>query len=319
MNPPKSLAIETIALSKIYTAQRNRPICVVDNLNLAVEPGQVFGFLGANGAGKTTTIKMICGLVQPTSGSARVNGYDVSRSRTRVMAQIGAVLEGTRNMYWPLSPWENLLYFAQLKGCWGRKPKLRAEQMLRELDLWERRHEPVARFSRGMQQKVAVACALIADPPVLLLDEPTLGLDIQASYTLKRWIRQLASEQGKTVILTSHQLDVVQEVCDRVAIIHKGRLIIDQPVRDLLKLFQQDTYQVKIKRNGANGHLAGLDGLHISVQDDGETVLIDSITDQDALYCLLGQIRKQSIELLSVNRVEPKLEEVFIRLMKDEE
>jgi ABC-2 type transport system ATP-binding protein len=319
MHAQPPIAVETIALSKIYTTKRNHPVCVVDNLNLAVAPGQVFGFLGANGAGKTTTIKMICSLVRPTSGSARVNGYDVARSRTRVMAQIGAVLEGTRNIYWPLSPWENLLYFAQLKGCWGRKPKLRAEQMLRELDLWERRHEPVARFSRGMQQKVAVACALIADPPVLLLDEPTLGLDIQASYTLKRWIRQLAREQGKTVILTSHQLDVVQEVCDRIAIIHKGRLIVDQPVRDLLKLFQQDTYQIKIKSTIAEQPLTCLEGLHFSAQDAGESVLIESIPDQDALYCLLEQIRKQQIELLAVNRVEPKLEEVFMRLMKEEE
>ncbi len=181
--PP--VAIEIESLSKVYYQRNKTAIHAVENLNLTVPAGQVFGFLGANGAGKTTTIKMICGVIIPNSGRVCVNGYDVTRNRGMAMRQVGAVLEGTRNVYWRLTAWENLIYFGQLKGCWGKPLKARAEQLLRELDLWDRRNDTVRTFSRGMQQKVAIASALIADPPIILLDEPTLGLDFHASHTVK--------------------------------------------------------------------------------------------------------------------------------------
>ena len=139
---------------------------------------------------------MICGLVIPTTGRVRVNGYDVARERSMAMRQIGAVLEGTRNVYWRLSAWENLMYFGRLKGYRGKALSDHAEQLLRGLDLWERRNDRVRMFSRGMQQKVAIACALVANPPIILLDEPTLGLDVQASRTVRDWIAKLAREQG---------------------------------------------------------------------------------------------------------------------------
>ena len=135
------------------------------------------------------------------------NGYNVAREHSIAMQQLGAVLEGTRNVYWRLTAWENLMYFGRLRGYYGKKLAIRAEQILRELDLWDRRKDLVRTFSRGMQQKVAIACSLITDPPIVLLDEPTLGLDIQASRTVKEWITLLAREQNKTVVLTTHQLD----------------------------------------------------------------------------------------------------------------
>ena len=206
------VAIEIESLSKTYYKRNKSVTKAVDNLNLSVPAGHVFGFLGANGAGKTTTIKMICGLVTPTTGRVHVNGYDVAREHSMAMRQIGAVLEGTRNVYWRLTAWQNLLYFGRLKGCRGEGLKVRAEQLLRELDLWERRNDSIRTFSRGMQQKVAIACALISDPPIILLDEPTLGLDYQASRTVKAWIAQLANDQGKTVVLTTHQVDMAQSL-----------------------------------------------------------------------------------------------------------
>ena len=201
-------AIEIESLSKTYNKGKRAQVRAVQVLSFAVLAGQVFGFLGPNGAGKTTTIKMLCGLVTPTSGTARLNGYDVARQRGEAMRQFGVVLEGTRSVYRRLSAWENLQYFGRLKGRRGRGLKSRAEWLLGELDLWERRKEQVRELSRGMQQKVAIACALIADPPIVLLDEPTLGLDVQSARTVKTWIRRLASEQGKTVLLTTHQLDM---------------------------------------------------------------------------------------------------------------
>jgi ABC-2 type transport system ATP-binding protein len=308
------VAIEIESLSKTYY-KRNKPTTkAVDNLSLSVLAGQVFGFLGANGAGKTSTIKMICGLVIPTKGHICVNGFDVAREHSMAMRQIGAVLEGTRNVYWRLTAWQNLMYFGHLKGCKGKELKNRAEQLLHELDLWERRNDSIRTFSRGMQQKVAIACALISDPSIILLDEPTLGLDIQASRTVKEWIAKLSREQGKTVVLTTHQLDMAQALCDRVAIIRKGQLLTDQPLTELLHLFRQEYYQIKVKGYMDNHESSWFDGLNICAEN-GHTILSGAIANQDVLHGHLTKVRDLSLPLLSVSRIEPNLEDVFTQMV----
>jgi ABC-2 type transport system ATP-binding protein len=308
------VAIEIESLSKTYY-KRNKPTTkAVDNLSLSVPAGQVFGFLGANGAGKTSTIKMICGLVIPTKGRICVNGFDVAREHSMAMRQIGAVLEGTRNVYWRLTAWQNLMYFGHLKGCKGKELKNRAEQLLHELDLWERRNDSIRTFSRGMQQKVAIACALISDPSIILLDEPTLGLDIQASRTVKEWIAKLSREQGKTVVLTTHQLDMAQALCDRVAIIRKGQLLTDQPLTELLHLFRQEYYQIKVKGHMDSHESSWFDGLNICAEN-GHTILSGAIANQDVLHGHLTKVRDLSLPLLSVSRIEPNLEDVFTQMV----
>ena len=308
-------AIEIEALSKVYQ-NKKEVVPAVKGLNLTVPAGQIFGFLGANGAGKTTTIKMICGLIIPTTGCVRVNGYNVIHERSKAMRQIGAVLEGTRNIYWRLSAWENLMYFGSLKSCPRPERQARAKQLLQELDLWKRRDDPVRLFSRGMQQKVAIACALIADPPIVLLDEPTLGLDLQAARAVKAWISMLANERGKTVLLTTHQLDMAQELCHRVAIMRQGDLLTDQPLTDLLHLFQQAHYQIKI-----DGHLTEpppnwCDGLSIAT-NEGITTLSGAIDDQAKIYDLLAHLGRLQLPLLSTERVKTSLEDVFIHLIEE--
>ncbi len=155
------LAFELTNLSKVYRRGKGTAVHAVDDLNLSVPGGQVVGLLGPNGAGKTTTIKMMCGLVTPTEGRVHLNGYDVARERPLAVRQVGAVLEGARNVYWSLSAWQNLLYFGRLKGLSRRLIVPRAESLLRSLDLWKQRHQAVGGYSRGMQQKVAIAAALI--------------------------------------------------------------------------------------------------------------------------------------------------------------
>ncbi|GAC1680874.1 MAG: hypothetical protein PVS3B1_21830 [Ktedonobacteraceae bacterium] len=236
----------------------------VDKLHLSIPRGQVFGLLGPNGAGKTTTIKMICGLITPSSGRVLLDGKRLSQERGAAMRKIGAVLEGTRNVYWRLSAWQNLVYFGRLKACSAKEISVRAEPLLRELDLWPWKDEPVGQFSRGMQQKVAIACVLVADPSIVLLDEPTLGLDVHAARTIKEWVTRLAREQGKTVIITSHELDMVQDVCDRVAILRQGRLVADRPVDELLALFRQEHYEIKV---GQYIHATALDSFFTTRPD----------------------------------------------------
>jgi ABC-2 type transport system ATP-binding protein len=310
-------AIEVNGLCKTYPKRHAPPVKAVDHVSLTVEPGQVFAFLGPNGAGKTTTIKMMCGLITPDSGDVHLNGIAVERDKYQAMQQIGVVLEGTRNVYWRLTAWENLMYFGRLKGCTGKWLAQRAEQFLRDLELWDRRNDLVNEFSRGMQQKVSIACALIHDPPIVLLDEPTLGLDVAASRTVKGWVARLAREQGKTVVLTTHQLDMAQELCDRVAIMNKGRLVANQPVSELLSIFRQEYYQIRVK-----GHLYGyrpawLEGL-TAVEDEDETVFSGSVSGQGALHMLLDNLHELGLPLLEARRVDPDLEEVFVRLTSDD-
>lgn len=314
MSNASTPAIAVSGLTKVYQA-RSGPKRAVDNLDLTIEPGQVFGLLGMNGAGKTTTIKMMCGLITPTAGSVRVHGHDVRRARRQAMSRIGVVLEGARNIHWQLSAWDNLRYFARIKGCRGRSWQPRAEQLLKELSLWDRRDDPVAQFSRGMQQKVAIACALAADPPVILLDEPTLGLDTQSAHTVRTWVERLAGEQGKTVLLTSHQLDVVQALSDRVAVIHQGRLLVDAPMKELLSLFRRDAYQIRL---GGRCDVLPDEWSRFKVsEEDGEIHLTGEIDSQEDLHEALATARRRSLTVLSVNRLEPTLEEVFLKVVDE--
>src|SRR5712691_6583137 len=308
-------AIELSGLTKRYRRGKDW-FTAVDDVTLTVPPGQMIGLLGPNGAGKTTTIKMACGLILPTAGTIRINGYDVGSQRANAVRQIGAVLEGSRNVYWPLTAWQNLMYFGRLKGLRAREIKPRAERLLTGLGLWDRRDETVGSYSRGMQQKVAIAAALITDPPILLLDEPTLGLDVQMARTVKDWIARLAHEQGKTVVLTTHQLALAQELGDRIAIIDQGRLLTDLPVRTLLDRFRQDLYEIRLGSPLAPSASPWLDGFSLT-SEDGKTRIRGSIPDQARLYDLLTQIRAQNLPLIAVEPVEPNLEDVFVQILKE--
>lgn len=311
---PVAISIES--LGKTYKRRLSTPLKAVDEFSLSIDAGQVFGLLGHNGAGKTTTIKTICGLVTPTSGRVLLNGYDVHRQKSRAMRQVGAVLEGTRNVYWRLSPWENLTYFGRLKGKWGGELRNRAETLLADLDLWVRRNEPVMKFSRGMQQKVAIACALIHDPQIVLLDEPTLGLDVEASRTVRTWMEKLASEQGKTVLLTTHRLDMAQEVCDRVAIMSQGRLAAEHSVDELLGMFRRESYEITV-RGRLDGHSRDFSEWHLE-ETFGETKLSGTLHGTEQLNRTLGHLSRLDMPLISVNRVEPDLEDVFVHLSREE-
>ena len=309
-------AIELEGLTKTFRRRGSAPVRAVVDLSLSIPRGQIFGFLGPNGAGKTTTIKMMCGVVIPDSGRVTLLGHDVRRNRGTAMRQIGAVLEGARTTYWRLSAMENLMYFGRLKGVRGKFLKPRAERLLKELDLWERRNDDVKEFSRGMQQKVAISAALMSDPPIVLLDEPTLGLDVESAQTVREWISQLAKVENKTVLLTTHQLAMAQELCDRIAIINEGRLIADRTIGELLSLFRRDYYTIRVggQFNGQGSLPEGL----ILEQGDSETTISGDIADQNRLHQVLQCIQKEGLPLLSVQRSEPSLEHIFVELLQED-
>jgi ABC-2 type transport system ATP-binding protein len=306
-------AIELSGLTKRYRRGKDW-FTAVNDVTLSVPPGQVIGLLGPNGAGKTATIKMACGLIVPSSGRIRLSGYDVGRRRADAVRQIGAVLEGSRNVYWPLTAWQNLMYFGRLKGLRAAEIRPRGERLLTDLGLWDRRDETVGSYSRGMQQKVAIAAALITDPPVLLLDEPTIGLDVEAARTVKDWIAHMAADGGKTIVLTTHQLPIVQELADRIAVIRDGQIIADLPTGELLARFAEDRFEVRVA-----GLLYGFAGglpAGTRAKADAETTRVTlRDADQGRLHSFLDDLRAKDIPLLSVTRAQPDLEEIFLRLI----
>ena len=195
----------------------------VESLDLAVRPGEFFGFLGPNGAGKSTTIKMLCGLVRPTSGRALVLGCDVATEPVAVKARIGVLPEEV-NTYERLSGWELLLFTARMHGISRTVAAERAAELLKVVELSEDdRHKMVVDYSMGMRKKTALACALIHSPQVLFLDEPFNGIDAVTSDVLRRIFQKL-TERGVTIFFSSHVLEVVERLCTRLAIIHRGRL-----------------------------------------------------------------------------------------------
>lgn len=308
-------AIELRGLGKTFGRGRHA-VTAVEALSLTVPPGQVFGLLGPNGAGKTTTIKMMAGLLIPSAGTAVLNGFDVRRQRGSAVEQIGAVLEGSRNTYWSLTAMQNLLYFGRLKGLHGAEVKPRSERLLKDLGLWDRRDSRVGGFSRGMQQKVAIAAALVTDPPILLLDEPTIGLDVDAARTVRQWVTRLAHEEGKAIVLTTHQLAMADELCDRVAVIRNGRVITDLPIGELLDGYTEKQLEVRVPTVTLPDGCLGKDTRVRTVEDQMSITL--PTQDQGALLALLSTLRDHGVPVLSVNPVRPSLEDIFVRLVRED-
>jgi ABC-2 type transport system ATP-binding protein len=201
----------------------------VDGVSLQIERGEIFGLLGPNGAGKSTTIRMLCTLLEPTSGTARVNGYDIVKQANDVRRSLGTVLAGERSIYWKLSGRENLEYFAALYHIPPAVAKKRVEELIERMEIKERANELVEKYSTGMRQRIAISKALLARPPILLLDEPTLGLDPQAARNLRELILDLQKE-GHTILLTTHYMEEADLLSDRIGIIDTGKIIaLDTP------------------------------------------------------------------------------------------
>src|SRR5919204_4617903 len=230
-------AVETKELVKVFERgrrtvwqrlrrepDRRERFRAVDGVDLRVETGEIFGLLGPNGAGKTTTMKMLATLLLPTSGSIRVLGIDPLARPRDVRARLGAMLSGERSLYWKLTGRENLEYFAALYHVPPKEMKERVERSLAAVKLSDRGDDYVEKYSTGMRQRLALARALLPDPPLILLDEPTVGLDPQASRDLRDRVRELRA-QGRTVLLTTHYMEEADQLCDRVAIIDHGKIV----------------------------------------------------------------------------------------------
>ena len=321
---PSGHAIEAIDLVRTYRTHtgviRRKPMEVeaVKGVSFQVEPGELFGLLGPNGAGKTTTIKMLITLLLPTSGTARVMGFDVVRDTTDVRRRIGYVFGGDRGLYDRVSGIDNLRYFAELYGVEPSEQRRRIGALLELVGLTGRENEKVEGYSRGMRQRLHIARGLLHDPEVIFMDEPSIGLDPVGARELRHTVRSLV-DAGKTVLLTTHYMFEADALCDRIAVINAGRIVALGTGADLKDAIAERTI-VEIETFGVTDEAVerlrrddDVSAINMEERDQSQILLVQSdrgahITQR--LLSLLGDTRVGKV----VAR-EPTLEDAYVHLI----
>lgn len=293
----------------------------VSGLSFAMQPGSIVGLLGVNGAGKTTTIKMCCTLLEPTSGSITVDGYDAVRCDRQVKALVNMIAGGERMLYWRLTGRENLQYFGSLYGFSGARLAERVDALLDLVELREAADTPVERYSKGMKQRLQIARGLINDPKYLFLDEPTLGLDAPIARQLRRQVKQLAAEQGKAILLTSHYIHEVEELCDEVYIIDKGRLVAHDTPERLTRSFCRETtlrVTIPVLPDALQRDLRQLAERHRGTWDVAETDQqaweLTLRSEADLTAPLLSLLAAHQSPVLRLVTEQPSLEDVILQM-----
>jgi ABC-2 type transport system ATP-binding protein len=285
----------------------------VENLTLEVSPGEVFGFLGPNGAGKTTTVRMLTSLIGATSGTAEVNGFKIGEEDTQIRRSVGILTE-TPGMYENLSAEYNLNIFANLYEV--EDPAAQVEKYLSMLGLWERRHDEVGTFSKGMRQKLAIARALLHEPRLLFLDEPTSGLDPEASLLVREFIHELR-KQGRTIFMCTHNLDEADRLCDRIAVFKTRLLVVDTPVNLRSQLFERKVvFHLAQPQPELASIASDLPFVHQAQALDNKLVV--SLDDPEAhnpeiIRLLVGA----GAEIQFVGELRHSLEDVYLRFVRN--
>ncbi len=293
-------AVETENLSKIYTGGKR----AVDGLNLALEPGEVFGFLGPNGAGKTTTVKLLNGMLTPTEGSCRVFGRDPAREPEKIHALAGVVTEHAQ-MYDKLTGMENLLFYGAVFGLEPGKCRKRAEALLEELELGEAAGRRLESYSTGMRQRLSLARALLHRPRVLFLDEPTSGLDPESAQRVNSLIGRLAREEEVTVFLCTHQLRYAQELCTRYGLIERGQLLA---AGSLQQLRDQVSSGVTLRLRGK--HFPR----ELAKNREGEEVYTLQVQNEEEIPRIVRKIVEAGGDIYHVSARRLSLEEIYFAL-----
>jgi ABC-2 type transport system ATP-binding protein len=296
----------------------------VDNLSMEVPPGIVFGFLGPNGAGKTTTIRLLLGLLEPTAGRAEVLGYDTQTQADQVRAHTGALLEHS-GLYEQLSAEDNLEFYGRVWRMAADERQARIEELLTHMGVWERRKERVGTWSRGMRQKLALARALFHRPQLVLMDEPTAGLDVQAAVAVRDDLASLAAREGVTVFLTTHNMAEAEKLCSQVAVIRQGRLVaVGHP--DALRA-RTGGPRLEIVGRGFSERALRLvrarpEVVAVELQADAysgmenQRLHIDLREEADTAP-LVGLLVGAGVQVEEVRRGKASLEEVFLTLMEE--
>jgi ABC-2 type transport system ATP-binding protein len=300
--------------------RRSLEVEAVRGVSFSVEEGELFGLLGPNGAGKTTTIKMLITLLIPTAGTARVLGYDVVKDARKVRERIGYVFGGDRGLYDRLSGYDNLRYFAELYAVPAREQRRRIDELLEMVGLKGREGERVEGYSRGMRQRLHIARGLLHDPPVVFLDEPTIGVDPVGARELRTTIASLTAA-GKTVLLTTHYMFEADQLCDRIAVITRGE-IVAEGTPAALKALVSEGRVLEIEVFGVEDHavervraVAGVRALNVEDRDQAQVLVIQT-DERDVTSAVLGELMGAQVGRVSAR--EPSLEDAYVQLVSEE-
>jgi ABC-2 type transport system ATP-binding protein len=307
------VVLESHGLTKHYNG-----FVAVDNLDLTVRRGEVFGLLGPNGAGKTTTILMLLGLTEPTAGSVRVLGLDPVRQPLSVKTHVGYLPESL-GFYDGLTAYENLIYTARLNGLRRDEAQERIASALAQVGLGEVADKRVATFSRGMRQRLGVADVLIKRPQLIIMDEPTQGLDPEAARDFLGIIRRLKAD-GITILLSSHLLHQVQAVCDRVGLFHRGRMVLEGTVDELARRVLGGAYRIQVEAEGGVGVEDALRRIRgvVNVTCPGRN-LYELKAEDDLRPEAARTVVEAGGRLLSLKVELPSLDDVYARYFEKEE
>ena len=303
-------AIEVTNLSKQFGE-----IKAVDNISFIVEKGGICGILSPNGSGKTTTIKSICNLIIPDDGEIKI----FSNSNRKSLNRISALFEGTRNLYWKLTPRENLRYFCGIRGIGGKNIEKEINFLLDRFNLTDKKDIAVNNLSRGMQQKVAIAMTLIVKTDIILLDEPTLGLDVQSHVDIKNILEEISNELNKTILLSTHDMNLVQSICKDVVVINKGKLVANESVKKLLDMFKTRSYEIELSENISNEKIEDLlqQNNDLYFINGGTKIEVDITNFQD-VYKIMEVLKNSNIPIKEIKQKDVNFERVYLNLTEEE-
>jgi ABC-2 type transport system ATP-binding protein len=290
--------------------KRYGQLVAVDHVSFDVVRGETFGFLGPNGAGKTTTVRMLTGVIEADEGKALIAGHRAGSLKAK---QITGVVPEMANAYADLAGWNNLMLVARLYGIPDEEARRRSRALLEEIDLLQRKDDPVKAYSKGMKQRLILCMALVSDPEVLFLDEPTSGLDVQSARLMKDMLRRL-NTQGKTIFLTTHNMDEASQLCDRVAIINKGRVVaVDAPERLRTAISGRHSVEVSFSDSVGPEALRQLPGVN-EVQKVGDRYRLFTDNPSDLVVTLVNHSLTLGLKIVTMNTLAPSLEDAFVAL-----
>jgi ABC-2 type transport system ATP-binding protein len=302
-------AVKAENLTKFYGK-----LCAVDHISFEVEKREIFGFLGPNGAGKTTTVRMLTGISIPTEGTAEIMGYDIQRHSVEAKELMGIVPD-ISNVYNELSAWDNLIFTGRLYSMSKADRESRAKELLELFDLFDRRHEKVETYSRGMKRRICIAMALINRSSILFLDEPTSGLDVQSVLAIRKLIGKL-NEDGLTIFLTTHNMEEASQMCDRVAIINRGRIVAtDSPekLKSTIESLQSIEVAFSKATQNVSKDLKGLQNVD-QVVKQGDKYRLFTDDPPMVLAELWNYATTNGLKMITLNTLGPSLGDVFVKL-----
>lgn len=307
-----------ITIEKVSKNYKSNQVKVLEDINIKISKGEIVGLLGSNGAGKTTLIKILCGLINADEGTVSINNEKWSKKSVKY---ISTVLEGNRNLYWRLTLIENIEYFLGIKGYSIKAKQKKINLILEKFNLSNKKHEIVGNLSRGMQQKIAIIIAILSDTEILILDEPTLGLDVKSNKEMVAFLKEIVKDENKTILISSHDMALIEQLCSRVIIISNGKIITDNTIDELNKLFKTKSVVITLTEKLDAEKMESMFeyfGLLDMYEEEGKTNIIFNINDSINIYSIFEFFKNKELIIEKFDKRDINFEQVFLKIIGEE-